>query len=138
MNAPPLKEHESFARNPDESRSGSNEEVLVDRLRKKHYESRSEYFSTQPHRDPTLETVIRKLENGFRKMKITVTDEHGLNTTVFIDEGAALHLIDYLAENVSIRSTRSGMGWRASPRDQTPVLHVAKQAHHGGHTEKNH
>lgn len=129
--APQLK---SFARNPEEPRSGSKEEEPSDLLRRQHYESRRDFYTTQLHRDPTQETVIKKLENGFRKMKITVTDENHLSTTVFMDEAAALELIDFLAENVLIRSTRSGQGWRAYTK-QTPAVNVAKQSHREGSTE---
>lgn len=126
---------DGFADNPDTDRVGSEEAEISDRLRRQYYDSRKDFYTTESHKDPVQEAVIRNMLNGFRKMKIITTDEHHLSTTVFINEDAALTLIDFLADNMVIRSTRSGQGWRASLKEQTPAAAVSKQIRYEGFTE---
>ncbi len=74
--------------------------------------------------------------NGRRKMKITTTDENGINTTVFFDEAASLELIDYMAAAMSIKETRSRKGFRASLSSNNPAIGSnANQASSGVHIE---
>lgn len=119
--SPPQEAARGFADNPDH-RTGSDSELQhADFLRQRHYNRVGQFPTTQTYRDPVQETVIRKLMNGHRKMKVTTTDENDISTTVFFDESASLSVIDYMAEAMNIRETRSRKGFRAFMKENAPT-----------------
>ena len=136
---PPLQEAaDGFADQP-ENRLGSGKEAqLADTVRWRHYNRVGQAPTTQVYRDSVQDTVLRNMMNGHRKLKVTTTDENGMNTTVFFDEAASLALIDSMAETMKIRETRSRKGFRASLNENTlTAVEFGDESSCEGPTENN-
>lgn len=140
--SPPLQEAASTADNP-----GSSDRVGAPEQNESVWDVIAELYPRMQS-DPTGQKALRKLQNetGWfepdARIEMRIKSPSRGDIIILLDKPIAGYVSEIISSTAQmpLPKTRSGRGFNArmkanTPKKNTPEMHVAKQSHHGGHTE---